>query len=185
MVKKAILIHGWGGNPEEGWIKWVGKKLEEKGYEVEMPIMPDSLYPKIDTWVGKLKEVARQVDEETLLIGHSIGCQTIMRYLGNLEDDVKVGKVIFVGGWFNLTDETYEDEEDKEIALPWIEIPIDFDKVKEHCKEFILINSDDDPYVPLSDADLFKEKLNADVIMLKDKGHITGNELPEVLEFVD
>lgn len=49
-----------------------------------------------------------------------------------------------------------------------------------------MINSDNDPYVPLSDTKLFKTNLGAEIIMLKNKSHISGEdgsiELPVVLE---
>ena len=76
---KAYLIHGWEGYPENCWFPWLKKQLEEKNYKVEVPEMPDTDHPKIESWVNKLKEIVIP-DEETILIGHSIGCQAILRY---------------------------------------------------------------------------------------------------------
>jgi len=30
-MKRVFIIHGWGGNPEEGWLPWLKKELEAKG----------------------------------------------------------------------------------------------------------------------------------------------------------
>jgi predicted alpha/beta hydrolase family esterase len=184
-MKKIILIHGWGGTPSNDWFPWLKKELEEKGFEVEAPEMPDTMDPKIKPWIDKIKEIVQNPDKDTYFIGHSIGCQAILRYLQTLDKDVRIGGIILVATWMNLTDETWDEDYTKEKAKPWIETPIDFEKIKNMSDKRIVINSDNDPYVPLSDKDIFKEKLNATVILEHNKGHITGeegfNKFPTVL----
>ena len=186
MKKRVFIIHGWGGSPSEAWLVWVGKKLKAKGLEVHIPEMPNTWHPKISEWIRKLDEVAGTPDEDTYFVGHSIGCQAILRYLEQLPKDQKVGGAIFVAGWFGLTDETWDEEYTREIADEWINTPIDFEKIKQHTNKFVLINSDNDPYVSLSDTELFKDNLGTKIVMLKNMGHITGEdsitELPVVLE---
>lgn len=186
MVKRVFIIHGWGGSPDEAWLVWVGKELGIKGFEVYIPEMPDTWHPKISEWVSKLNESVGKTDENTYFVGHSIGCQAIMRYLEKLLENQKIGGVIFVAGWFNLMDETWDENYTKEIADEWINMPINFGDIKQHTDNFVLINSDDDPYVPLSDAELFKSNLGTKVIILNNMGHIAGDdgviELPAVLE---
>ena len=91
-----------------------------------------------------------------------------------------------MAGWFNLTEDTWDEDYTHEIADPWIKTPINFEKIREKCKKFIDIASDNDPYVPVSDTEIFKEKLNAQIFMIGNKGHISGEEgvteLPIVLE---
>ncbi len=186
-MKRVFIIHGWGGDSKEDWFVWLKKELETKGFVVVAPDMPDTRHPKISEWVDKIEELVGNADEETYFVGHSIGCQAIMRYLERLPQDVKIGGAIFVAGWFNLTDEIWDDEGyTPEIADQWINTPINFGKIKQHTNKFVVINSDDDPYVPLSDTELFKKNLGAEIIMLKNKGHISGEDgstdLPEVLD---
>jgi len=52
-MKRVIIVHGWYGYPHEGWFPWLKKVLEDKGYSVEVPEMPDTDHPKIDEWVNK------------------------------------------------------------------------------------------------------------------------------------
>lgn len=179
MVKRVILVHGWGGTLHyDGWFGWLKEHLEKQGFEILGWSMPNPDWPRIGEWVNFLKEHVKDPDEETFFVGHSIGCQTIIRYLESLPEEIKVGGALFVGGWFNLKEETYEEDQDKEIAKPWLENPINFDKVKTHTSNFTAIFSDDDPYVPLSNKDLFEENLGAKTIVESNKAHFE-----EVLEF--
>jgi predicted alpha/beta hydrolase family esterase len=187
MAKRAFIIHGWDGAPDHGWYPWLKKKLEDKGFEVHVPAMPDPDEPKIGPWVSALKKEVGKVDKDTFFVGHSVGCQTIMRFFENLDDDTKVGGVIFVAPWMHLDAKTIEEEgeEVKEIARPWVETPIDYDKIRKFAK-YVCLFSDNDPYVPLSDIDLFEEKLGADTILEYGKGHFMQddgcNELPFVFD---
>jgi len=182
-MKKVYLIHGWEGNPENAWFPWLKKELEEKDFQVEVPIMPNPEEPKINEWVGKLKEVCPSPDQEAYFIGHSIGCQAILRYLESLNPEIKIGGVTLVAPWMHLTG--LESSEEQEIAKPWIETPIDFTKVRLHTNNFIAIFSNNDPFVPISDKDIFKEMLSAEIIIEQDKGHFDDEaeikELPSAL----
>lgn len=95
---RAFIIHGWDGQPEEGWFPWAKEQLEKRGYTVTVPHMPHPGQPAINDWVSYLQSLLPDPDEQTILIGHSIGCQTIMRYLEKLPNNFKVKQVIFVAG---------------------------------------------------------------------------------------
>lgn len=177
MAKRVIIVHGWGGDSNCGWMKWLQAHLALRGVKVSAPEMPDKEHPKIDLWVSHLKKIVGVPDKDTYFVGHSIGCQTIIRYLESLPSSVKVGGAVFVGGFFALN---YESKEEKEIATPWIKTKINFDKVNEKTNNFIAVFSDNDPYVPLENADLFKKNLGAKVIIEKNQGHFIENETNEI-----
>ncbi|MAG77949.1 hypothetical protein CL616_01140 [archaeon] len=166
-MKKVFIVHGWEGFPKNHWFPGLKDKLEEKGFRVIIPAMPDPENPIIDVWVDYLKSQVENLNEDCYFIGHSIGCQAIMRYLEREEG--KIGGLIFVAGFFNLPN--LETEEDKKIAEPWLTTLIDTDKIKEKTNNIVTIFSDNDGDVPLSDSKLFEERLNAKVIVEKEKGH--------------
>ena len=66
--------------------------------------------------------------------------------------------------------------------------PYDWEKIKPHCKKFITINSDNDYYIPLSHGEEFRDKLGAELIVMKEHGHFSSadgfTELPVLLESV-
>ena len=188
MTKRVFIIHGWDGYPEEGCFPWLKKELENRGFAVYNPAMPEPLKPKIDVWVSFLKEQIGAPDEDTILFGHSIGAQTILRYLETLNDNKKIGGAVFLAGWVHLTDEAFEIEEDSQIAEPWLKTPLSWDKIKSRANKFVAIFSDNDMIVPFSDSEIFKEKLNAKIIIEHQKGHFSGSdgitELPSALSAI-
>ncbi|MEK6858065.1 MAG: alpha/beta hydrolase [Nanoarchaeota archaeon] len=186
-IKRAFIIHRWGGNPSSDWYLWLKKKLEGEGFKVTVPEMPDTSEPKIDVWISHLNQVVEELDSETIFIGHSIGCQTIMRFLEKQDLKDKIRKVIFVAGWLKLGN--LENKEVEEIAKPWINNPIDFDKVKSKSNNFTVFLSSNEPYGFVKENEaLFKDKLGAKVTIEKNKGHFTEDdevvEIPEVLETI-
>ncbi|MFH0837544.1 MAG: alpha/beta fold hydrolase [Candidatus Aenigmatarchaeota archaeon] len=182
-MKRAFIIHGWGGGPNDHWFPWLRKELENRGFSVITPTMPDTEHPKIDTWVAELKKIIDEPTEDTYLIGHSIACQTIMRYLETLPEQKKIGRVIFIAGFFNLPNLR---EEEILIAEPWLKTPINTEKVKLHTKNIIALFSDNDKDVPLSDSVIFKQRLDAKIIIENNKGHFTADdgvmEIPSALK---
>jgi len=183
-MKKAIMVHGWGGSSGGGWFDWLKHELEKKKIEVHAFDMPDTDNPKIKDWIGYLEDNIPSLDEETYLVGHSIGCQTIMRFLEKTSKG-KVAGCVFVAGWFTLKG---LGNAEIPIAKPWLETPIDFNKVKRNTNKILTIFSDDDPYVPLSDSELFKKNLNAKIIIIKNKGHIdelNKSEIKIILDFIE
>jgi len=174
MAKRVYIIHGWAGYPEECWFLWLKKELEKQGIKAEVPQMPDAEAPKIDKWVSLLENLVQAPDKDTYLVGHSIGVQTILRYLEKV--DTQIGGVLAVAGFYTLTNNAFEDEEDKQTAKPWLETPIDNEIVKKNANKITAIFSDNDPYVPLKNEGLFKERLGAKTIVVENKGHMGGSD---------
>lgn len=185
-MKQIYLVHGWGGNPNsEAWFKWLREECKKRNYKLVIPEMPDTDYPKIDAWVGKLKEVVKNLDEDTYFIGHSIGCQGILRYLETVNN--KIGGVILVAPWMFLDANTIEEEgEDvKDMAKPWMETPINWGKIKRLTDNFAAIFSTDDPYVPQDNQEIFREKLNAKIVIRRNNGHFNDTkEIKEIFSFI-
>ncbi|MFA5130026.1 MAG: alpha/beta hydrolase [Patescibacteria group bacterium] len=186
--KRVFIIHGWDGYPEEGIFPWLKKELQDRGLAVFNPSMPEPLHPKIHEWVSFLAQQIGVPDKDTILFGHSIGAQTILRYLESLNENERVGGAVFLAGWTHLTNEAYETDEDAVIAKPWLETPLNWSKIKSRSNTFIGIFSDNDPVVPLSDAKIFESELGAKIIIEHGKEHFSGStgikELPSALQAV-
>lgn len=119
--KKIFIVHGWDGGPDKDWMPWTKRELSKRGHEVHLLSMPDPDYPKINPWVEHLRKEVGKPSKNTILVGHSMGCQTILRYLETLQEDEKIDRVVLVAGFgLHLTGLT---EEEKIVAGPWVETP--------------------------------------------------------------
>lgn len=166
-MKRAIIIHCWEGYPDYCWYPWAKKQLRGKGYQIVVPAFPNTEKPKLNEWLLMLQNLVGQPDEDLYLIGHSLGCITIMRYLESLPEDKKIGGVVFVAGFTENVG--YEE------IKTFFETPVDLEKIKDSVKNgFVAIHSDDDPYVDLKYADTFKKKLGAEIIIKHNAKHFSG-----------
>lgn len=184
-MKRAIIVHCWSGYPNYCWYPFVKHELEHAGFSVEVPEFPDTDAPREDAWVPFLAECVGKPDGQLFLIGHSVGCVTIMRYLETLKLSEQVGGVVLVAGF---TNNLGFDE-----LKNYFETPLDFPRIRSKSKNgFIAIHSDNDPYVPLKFADVLNRELGAEIVIKHAMGHFSGpvdkedscTELPVVVEAV-
>ena len=147
--------------------------------------MPNTANPNIEKWVSTLNLKVEFLNKDTYFIGHSIGCQTIMRYL-ETKEVCKIGGILFVAPWLDLLPKAVADEESYDIAQPWLNTPMNFDKIRQFSNNINCIFSRDDYFVSLDQEKEFKYKLNANTCVVENKGHISQDddvfELQEILD---
>lgn len=183
-MKRAVIVHCWEGVADYCWYSRTKKELEGHGFHVDVPLMPETALPKLSLWLPKLQEVTESPDGDLFLNGHSAGCITIMRYLETLQDDERIGGVVFVAGF---TDDLGFNE-----LKNFFTTQIDFKKIKTKAKKFVAIHSDNDPYVALKYGEILKEKLRAEFIIKHNMKHFSGSfddeesctSLPDVTEAI-
>lgn len=185
MQKRVIIVHGWGGYAEECWFPWLRRELVERGYVVFVPPMPDPDHPLMRLWIDHLSEVTGHCDEHTYFVGHSLGCQTILRYLQEQSPAIRIGGALLVAGFEHLSAKANEPEHYK-VLEPWLKNPIHWETIRGRSDHFTAIFSDNDEWVPLSNVEVFAKKLGAETVVLHGKDHFSGRsgitELPEALD---
>ncbi len=176
--KKLIIVHGWEGYPEEGWFPWLREEMEKQGWEVKVPVMPNPAQPEQARWVPYLGTIAGKVDKNTFMVGHSLGCITILRFLERLQEDTSIGGTVLVAGFDNPL-------KYKELKN-FFHDPILWVQIKKKCKNFVTIHSEDDPFVPVENSTSFKEKLDSKTDVVNGFRHFSGSHgitsVPIVLE---
>ncbi len=174
MNSRVFIIHRWGGNPNTDWYQWLSNALKGKGFDAFVPIMPNPDKPVIEEWVNAIGTNVGSIDESTYFVGHSIGCQAILRFLETASGTA--GGLLLVAPWLRLKEAAYESEGDREVARPWIEEPVDFGKIKAKVKEIRVIMATGDPYVPVEDSKIFEEKLGAAANIMPINTHFTTED---------
>ena len=84
-MKKVYLVHCWEGTSNDGWYPWIEEELKKFDVQVVRFDMPNTDSPQIEEWVNTLDHQVTELNNNIYFIGHSIGCQTIMRYLETKE----------------------------------------------------------------------------------------------------
>jgi hypothetical protein len=134
-MKNAIIFHGQGGTPNSFWIPWLKHELENKGYAVKVPQLPDADNPSFQSWLPTALAQG-PFDSETIIIGHSAGVPLILRLLENIQ--VKIKQIILVAGFCTPLG---SDTSDPIINPKW-----NWKKIRENVGDIVIINSDNDPW---------------------------------------
>jgi len=150
-------------------------------------LRPTPAAPTIDACVAELRQrlgLSRPELARTVLVGHSIGCQAILRFLQWLPAGASVASALCVAGWWQLDERASPMPQP---LLPWLEPPADLPRIVRACKRFATLLSDDDPYTADQQANRLKweQNLGAAVRMVRSAGHFTAVHQPEVLAAVN
>lgn len=182
MIKKVVLIHGWEGSPENEWLPWVRAELLKKGFEVIVPVLPNSKHPELTAWLDEIEKEIGLVDEETLFVGHSLGCVTVLQFISKrLSPATKIGGAVFVAGFSGR----FAEPQIKEFYAPEEEV----EKTAERINKKFVIYSDNDEWVTPEKANHFGKLLGAETVLVPGKGHFSEDdgifELPELIEVIE
>jgi uncharacterized protein len=178
-MKNALILHGTLGSPEGNWFSWLKKELENKGYKVWLPKLPDSELPnlkKYNKFIFSNKDW--EFNSESIIVGHSSGAVAILGILNELPENVVVRECILVS-CFEKDSPGGKWEPSREL----FDYNFDFEKIKRHANKFVLINSDNDMYCPVDGAKAIANKLGAKLIVKEGQGHFNLDVSPQYKEF--
>jgi predicted alpha/beta hydrolase family esterase len=187
MTHRLIVVPCWGGRPRDYWYPWLQRELaraEPAYYDpVVVADMPNPDLPTIPAWVDRLAEIvgsdAGEV-ERTVLVGHSVGAQAVVRTLERLSQDVAVAGTLLVAGWLEV-------DQPWAAIRPWVETPIDSARVRAATKWLEVLLSDNDPFT--SDYETGRRRwtreYDATVYVESGARHFNGLSEPSVLHRLD
>lgn len=170
---------------EGNWMGWTKRQLEERGYTVDCPMVADAWKAPYEDWVRELEKLV--VNEDTILVALSAGAYVVLRWLA--ETGKKVKKVILIapGSKTIITKENLEQQQRGVLPLEeeFYSLEIPSSLRKQMKEQTTIIVSSDGPAI-LQSVELFKEILDARVMILENLGHFSFliKQVPEVLEEV-
>ncbi|MBE2896659.1 serine hydrolase family protein [Pasteurellaceae bacterium HPA106] len=177
---KLYIVHGYTASRDAHWFPWLAAQCEQHNILARALAMPNSHAPHFGEWLQTLREEI-QLDRETILVGHSLGCISLLQYLNSEKNVMPIAGAILVSGFHECVTGLSELDEFCTSAL-------DFDFLKQKISHKVVLSARDDEIVPWQYSHRLAEKLAADFHLLNRGGHFLDREgvltLPIVLEQV-
>jgi serine hydrolase len=176
-IDRILIMPRWSGTAASDFYPWLTRELTSRVPQVRVEVaslrpVPDR--PEIDAC---LEELAGLDPSRTLLMGHSVGCQALLRALARLDAGIRAPALLCVAGWWTV-------DRPWDTIRPWIETPFDHARTAARCARIEVLLSDDDPFT--RDAEetrrRFVEALGAHVEIVPGRQHFNASEEPAVLD---
>lgn len=171
---------------QSNWYGTLYHKLAEKGITTYCEDFPDPLHARRDRWVPFIRSLAEKEGnpESVVLVGHSSGAQASLRYA----EQYPLHGIVLVSATYSDLGDAHERASGyypqpsgggKESN------PYRFDHMKENCKNWCQFHSDDDPFIPLREAERIRDglALSDEYRMLPGRSHFFEYS-SEILESV-
>lgn len=167
MSKNAFIFHGTAGYPEENWFPWMKAKLEENELKVFVPQFPTPQGQSLAAWLEVMHPLMDQINSDTILIGHSLGGVFTLKLLERFSVPIKlavlVGTPIGVRPILNY---------DRDASFSGFDF--DWQKIKASSKNFLVYQSDNDPYVGLENGKQLANYLGVELTFIPNAGHFNA-----------
>lgn len=179
---RFFIIHGTYGHAAENWFPWLQSELKARGHEVIIPTFSTPEGQSLERWLDEFELLRDEIDEDTILIGHSLGSVFILRLLERL--DVQVRASILIAPFVSKLGIELDD-----LNQSFIEGGFNWDRIRPGSREFHVLISGNDPYVPLDEGQKVSNRLMCDPMIIQDAGHFNKEagyeKFPVLLELIE
>jgi uncharacterized protein len=183
-MKNALILHGTSGSSKGNWLPWLQGELEERGWNVWVPDLPQATEPNRKRYNEFLLSAGWEFNTQSIIVGHSSGSVSILGLLQELPEGTRIDTAIFVGA--------FRDDLGREDLKGLFETPFDFATIRSRARRFLFLHSDNDPFCPLPGAQWLCEQVGGEMTLVPGAFHFsvgTGGELykelPILLSLID
>lgn len=168
-----VIIPRWAGTPGSDWYPAVQAALAGQA-RVRIGEMPNPAIPHVERWPQAVADLVER-PADTVLVGHSVGCQAVLRYLATREPGQSVRATLCVAGWWSV-------DRPWDTILPWMRIDYPLDRTRAAAGTLSLLISDNDPFTAdfQANAELWRERLGAEVHVYAGGKHFNAAQEPAV-----
>ena len=166
MNRRAIILHGTGGHPDNVWYPWLAERLTARGYVVERPHLPGLNVEPVATFLPRVL-AAHAFDEDTVLVGHSGGAALLLALLEHLASPV--AQAVLVAGYATPPNDADE---------PVLQASYDWDRIRANAGDLVFVNSVRDPYgCDATQGRAMLDRLGG-TLVVRDDGHFGDWDQP-------
>lgn len=178
-VRRVVVVHGYDAAPNQHWFPWLRERLDAEGVRTVVVELPEPSFPEAGAWLTAVARAVGTPDRHTQLVGHSLGCITLLRHLAGLPQPWTLGGLVLVAGFTGPL-------EGVPLLDEFLAEDVDVSAVRANARRRLVLRSDDDPTVPAAATEDLARRLDAEVRVVPGAGHFCGSEgvtrLPAVLE---
>jgi Predicted esterase of the alpha/beta hydrolase fold len=164
------VIHGYTSSNQAEWFPWLKEQFKNSPVIIDIPNMPDSEDPHLESWLEHLRKIFLHIDENTIFIGHSLGCVTALRYI--LEKNIKIKGAILVSGFINENPMAKQTEGLQE----FVNGALDIARIKSLIKFRVVITAKNDDIVPTEATQKLAKELDGKLIILSEGKHFIARD---------
>ena len=169
-----ILLHGYTGSPEKNFFPWLKKELEQRGHKVTVPSLPNTDNPKVYEQRDYVFKNCK-IDENTVIIGHSLGGVIALKILEKLKKPIK--KTVLVA---SFSENKFITEPFEAHTFDW---KFDAEKIKTNAGKIEIIRDTTDDTVPHNQAEKMQTIFGGEIIDISAaQPHVTDEEEPKILQ---
>ncbi len=143
-------------------------------FDVFQPRMPNSNNAQYSEWKIVFEKILDQVDDNVIVVGHSLGALFIVKYLSENNPTRKIRSLFLIAS-------PLDDETDESLGS----FVVDSDKVKnihKRTEKIYFYFSKDDPVVAFSEAEKYMKKFPDAIFRILDgRGHFKQENIPELV----
>ena len=183
-MKRAFIIHGWDATPSDHWFPWLSGSLQQHGFSMDTPALPNPAAPVFADWQRTLARHIGTPQPDDLYIAHSLGSITLLHYLSQARP-AKIGGLILVSGFAAKLPKLPEIDGysmDNYVEQARLDLPA----IRAATPNIVCIVSGNDAIVAPEESGKLAAALNAPVIRVANAGHFLASdgftELPQVLQ---
>jgi leucyl-tRNA synthetase len=168
-----VLLHGYNGRPDNTLHAGLRDHLDSLGLKYQCPVMPGAGQPKEEEQVNFVLENCK-FDENTIIVGHSLGCVVAMKVIEKL--DIKIKGLVMVAGF---TQPKFKDKERPFTdTFNW---NFDFEKIKGKVGTIKILSGINDDAVPIEEGRKLAQALSGELIeVTSEKPHFRSTNEPTV-----
>ena len=160
----------------EMWKDNLGEKLGND-FEVIAPKMPGQKNAKYLEWKIWFEKVIPYIENEVVIIGHSLGGIFVAKYLSENNFPKKILATYLIAPPY--------DDNDSEYSLADFILPKTLEKFEKQGGKIFIYQSQDDTLVTFVNAEKYAKVLpKAEKVVFKDRGHFLQEEFPELIESI-
>jgi predicted alpha/beta hydrolase family esterase len=178
-MKTAIIVHGMSSKEEyykesnpsfsnDHWLPWIQRQLLLHDVLAQAPEFPKPYEPEYSQWCSVFEQF--HINEDTILIGHSLGAGFLVRWLS--ETKQRVGTVVLVAPFL--------DPDHDEVKSDFFNFQINSELRSRTKGLHVFVSSDDDQEILTSVDQLKSTILNIQIHQFTGRGHFTIDSMKTV-----